>query len=112
MPANSPFQSVFTTKLPNAQRYERHEYVEAGCFQVLGTYATLGDALWLYTKGIMCPGCPADGECEAQKILRRRNASASKFVEPVVSETVRQEATRRGISISEVRRQRNAGAAS
>ena len=79
------------------------EYIAAGCDQLRDA---IGVGLHGYTQGRMCNGCPAFTRgCKAATSL---NAPPPKQQFHSLGETVREEATRRGISIGEVRRQRNA----
>ncbi len=83
------------------QRFEVAEYMAAGCFQVeRGPGFAVGVGLHGFTDGRMCDGCPEfkEGRCPSYKELTRGLAP---------TETVREEAARLGISISEVRRRRN-----
>lgn len=78
-------------------------YTEAGCTLVpaLGVTAV---ALWRETDGALCPGC-ADfrgGGCAGHRKLTSGRAGLDKQH----SETVREEAERRGVSIKQVRRER------
>ena len=84
--------------------YTVTQYANAGCGQV-GDFIGLG--IHAVTGGLMCNGCPVlRSGCSA---FAKLSAAATKQQLPSApSETVRQEAERRGISISEVRRQRNA----
>lgn len=90
--------------------YTLQQYREAGCAKFRnGPRDLFALSLFLITEGFMCNGCPA---------MRDRNGCQSfKALSPPVyvhlppkapTETVRQEAARRGISIGEVRRQRQA----
>jgi hypothetical protein len=87
-------------------------YKAAGCMQFEAQQA-LVEGLWYYTHGCMCNGCPANnGKCSAQLTLRANHILG--VAEPkkklVYTETVREEAQRLGISISEVRRRRASAA--
>jgi hypothetical protein len=86
------------------------EYVSAGCRQFGRPGETLDIiALGLhdFTKGFMCTGCPHSTRgCAALGELDRLDKPQAKS-KPTSNETVWQEAARRGISIGEVRRQRN-----
>jgi len=97
--------------MPGAQRqqpieykyYTVQQYVDAGCMQM--DELLLGLVIYRLTKGIMCKGCPkADQNCAALFILRREEMVKPRAVTP--SETVRDEARRRGVSIKQVRRER------
>lgn len=89
-------------------RFEIVEYMEAGCFQVEGGPGFLvGVGLHGLTDGRMCEGCPQfrKGRCPSYKELTRCRAQKKReLLAP--TETVREEAARLGISISEVRRRR------
>lgn len=67
---------------------------------------SMGCAIYHLSHGKVCDGCPIDGDCEAQKKLYAEPTAKPSNEPP--PETVRAEATRLGISISEVRRRRNA----
>lgn len=89
------------------QRYELPEYMAAGCMQVeRGTGFAVGVGLWGFTGGRMCDGCPKfqGGKCPSYKELTSGRKQTAQPNAP--TETVRQEAERLGISISEVRRRR------
>jgi hypothetical protein len=89
------------------QRFELHEYMEAGCMQVEeGPCLVFGIGLHGFTDGRMCDGCPEfrGGKCSAYKKLTRRLAQKTLDTAPV--ETVSEQAARLGVSISEVRRRR------
>lgn len=91
------------------QRFEIVEYMAAGCFQVeRGPGFAVGVGLHGLTDGRMCDGCPKfkEGRCPSYKELTRGLAQKKReMLAP--TETVREEAARLGISISEVRRRRN-----
>ena len=87
------------------RKFSLHEYTQSGCMQFEAP--ELGFALFNITNGVMCEGCPAfhNGRCPSfQKMIATHPLTTQPAAEPV--ETVRQEAARRGLSISEVRRQR------
>lgn len=89
------------------QRFELAEYMAAGCFQVeRGPGFAIGVGLHGYTDGRMCDGCPKfeNGKCPAYKTLMKGATQQKQMLAP--TETVREEATRFGVSISEVRRRR------
>ena len=88
------------------QRFEIVEYMAAGCFQM--ERVAVGVGLHGVTDGRMCDGCPKfkDGRCPSYKELTRGLAQKKREI-LVPTETVREEAARLGISISEVRRRRN-----
>ena len=92
-------------------RFEIVEYIAAGCFQVeRGPGFVVGIGLHGYTDGRMCDGCPQfrEGRCPSYKELTRGRAQKKReLIAP--TETVREEAARIGISISEVRRRRSGG---
>ena len=91
------------------QRFEIAEYMAAGCFQVeRGPGFAVGVGLHGFTDGRMCDGCPKfqHGKCDSYKELTRGLAQKKRDM-PEPTETVREEAARLGISISEVRRRRN-----
>lgn len=83
--------------------YSISEYIEAGCEEMDGIMMAVHKA----TTGKVCDsGCAVfnEGTCHAYRkliLLDRLGKSPVKQ-----QETVKQEATKRGISISEVRRQR------
>jgi len=85
------------------QRYELKEYADAGCMQM--EVPVLGAVLWRHANGVMCDGCPKchGGNCDSLRKMQR--PVKKEAIEPA-GETVRAEATRRGIGIKEVRRQR------
>ena len=85
--------------------YRVHEYQQAGCPEI-DSPVMLG--VWALTNGKMCDtGCHAfnKGNCKFYKKLTATTTASNQIQH---SETVRQEAARRGLSISEIRRQRNA----
>lgn len=87
------------------KRYEILDYIKAGC-EELKHKAMVG--VFGITDGKICDtGCHAynNGNCKAYKNLIN-DRTDRKMIEP--TETVRNEAKRRSISISEVRRQRRA----
>lgn len=89
------------------QRYELAEYMDAGCMQVeRGPGFAVGVGLYGFTGGRMCDGCPKfqGGKCPSYKELVSGRKQAARQI--ATAETVRQEAERLGISISEVRRRR------
>ena len=91
------------------QRFEIAEYMAAGCFQVeRGPGFAVGVGLHGFTDGRMCDGCPKfkEGRCPSYKELTRGLAQRKRDA-LAPTETVREEAARLGISISEVRRRRN-----
>ncbi len=93
------------------QRFELAEYIAAGCFQVeRGPGFTVGVGLHGLTNGRMCDGCPKfkEGRCPSYKELIRGLAQKKRDMF-TPTETVREKASRLGISISEVRRQRRNG---
>lgn len=81
------------------------EYRQAGCFQAEDA---IGLGIHAATNGRMCDGCPAfKNRCEAYAKLPHM---ASVRAPVTRTETVREEAKRRGVSINEVRRLRATGA--
>lgn len=90
------------------QPYTLGQYVSAGCYQVVkdGKPDVIGIAVHGMTKGLMCNGCAYASGCDAKAKLNGVVRVRSQRI--AVSETTRQEAERRGLSISEVRRLRAA----
>lgn len=88
--------------------YTLGQYVAAGCYQVVkdGKPDVIGIAVHGMTKGLMCNGCAYASGCDAKAKLNGVVRVQSRHSAP--TETVRQEAARRNLSISEVRRQRAA----
>lgn len=84
------------------------QYGDAGCelFQPFPMFVAIYD----FTGGNPCNGCNYDlgGRCKARKALFPPATKPAPTAEPPV-ETVRAEAARLGVSISEVRRRRKAG---
>jgi len=80
------------------------EYEDAGCMQM---EVPFGTALHEHMRGRMCDGCPKynGSDCESLRKMRRPE---NKTLGSPAGETVREEASRRGIGIKEVRRQRRA----
>lgn len=78
-------------------------YKDAGCTLVPAMGAAAVE-LWRETSGALCPGCAAyhDGGCQAYRKL----TSGRSVLEKQYTETVREEAERRGVSIKQVRRER------
>ena len=90
-----------------AQEYTKLQYIEAGCMQF--DIVLLGMALHNQTNGKLCPECPKNQSCTAQRKLQSIGRPLNTALpEQNGGETVRQEAARRNISIKEVRRQRRA----
>jgi len=94
--------------------YTREAYIQAGCHQFGGTGGSKEDPvamrLWVATDGFLCNGCPhMRNRCTAYAKLANAPLHISRSA-PAAGESVRDEAKRRGISISEVRRQRAAAA--
>lgn len=95
--------------------YSVREYIDAGCPEICSRmYLALHEA----TDGRICDGCYLVLACQAYAKLTsvRPNTgfkipAASGDCKKVWSETIREEARRRGLSISEVRRQRKNGGA-
>src|ERR1700761_2455455 len=83
------------------------EYRDAGCMQ-FEPGLMLGLAIYTLTNGKPCPGCPKNGACGAQAKLSAPSPESAILLQPIYGETVRQEAARRTLSLSEVRRQRKA----
>lgn len=86
--------------------YSLVQYRDAGCFTLTrgDRLDAIGVGLHQATGGMVCNGCfMQTTSCPALKKLSNTIVSEPKGV---YTETVRQEAARRGISISEVRRQR------
>jgi len=81
--------------------YTGEEYIAAGCKEMHGAML----AIHVITAGRICDtGCWAfdGGKCPAyRKLISFKGQSKAEILE-----TVRQEAARRGISISQVRRER------
>lgn len=92
-------------KQPRA--FSIQEYVDANCTQFdddRNFIITVG--LHSFTKGRMCDGCPKmQFNCASYKKLLALDKQS--IPKPQPTETVREEAARRNISISEVRRQRH-----
>ena len=86
--------------------YTRNEYVNAGCFQFGNSENDpIAMGLWLITDGFLCNGCPhARNNCKALATLSRPIYDTRQPMRH--DETVRQEAERLNVSISEVRRRR------
>lgn len=81
------------------------DFLNAGC--ELASPLTLFLGIYGLTNGKPCEGCAYDmhgSKCAARKTLFAAPPKALYVAPP--TETVREEASRRGISISEVRRQR------
>jgi hypothetical protein len=100
-------QKIGDLKVKQSNSYMVDQYISAGCSQIVsaaGTVDMIGVGLVGATNGFMCNGCPKANNCDALRILA---GISSRKPESVHSETVRDEAARKGISISEVRRQRN-----
>lgn len=87
--------------------YSLSEYARVGCMQIEpGPGFYLGVSLYGFTAGRMCPGCPKFSNGKGGCYRKLTSAGNQKVTTTAPVETVRQEATRRGLSISEVRRQR------
>jgi len=83
------------------------QYVDAGC--ELAHPINLFVTVYRLTKGDPCTtGCAyyKGGQCKAHLALNRGGTTVKAPVVPKYSETVKQEAARLGVSISEVRRRR------
>ena len=90
--------------------YSLPQYVAAGCLTLArdGKLDLIGAGIYGATGGMPCNGCfMSRTGCPAFAKLRSASAVLTKAATP--TETVRDEAVRRGISIGEVRRQRHAG---
>jgi hypothetical protein len=90
--------------------YTLQQYMEAGCAQFRnGTGDLIALGLFLMTDGFMCNGCPAMRDRNGCESFKKLSRPVYVHLSPKApAETVRQEAARRGISIGEVRRQRQA----
>lgn len=92
---------------PQPRAFSVAEYASVGCEQMRDI---IGIAIHELSGGFMCNGCPVrQSGCAAyEKLLR--GAQAPKATAPITAttETVREEAARRNVSLSEVRRQRAA----
>ena len=83
------------------------QYVDAGC--ELANPIDLFVAVHTFTKGDPCTtGCAyyKGGQCKAYLALNRKEPTVKAPVVPEYGETVKQEAARLGVSISEIRRRR------
>jgi hypothetical protein len=89
--------------------YTVTDYLRAGCGQFKeGAVDLIALGIHSATGGLMCTGCP---RFRSRCIAYARLANAPLHINsppPATVETVRNEAKRRGISIGEVRRQRQA----
>ena len=83
------------------------DYKKAGCTLAPAVGDQVANGILSRTGGKMCDGCAAyhGGKCPAYTRL----VSGRAILQKQYSETVREEAARRGISIGEVRRQRAEG---
>ena len=90
--------------------YSLAHYLAAGCETLTrnGKLDAIGAGIHGATGGKPCNGCHANKGCAALAKLRALDGAALRTV-AVTPETVREEAARRGLSIGEVRRQRQAG---
>ena len=89
--------------------YTLDQYAAAGCIVLArnGQIDVLGAGIHGATGGMPCNGCfMLPMGCSAYKTLRG-DATVKTQTQEQPSETVRQEAARRGLSIGEVRRQRH-----
>ena len=89
--------------------YSLPQYLAAGCLTLTrdGKFDLIGVGIHGATGGMPCNGCfMLKTNCPAFAKLRAAGAAMPKAAP---TETVREEAARRGISIGEVRRQRQAG---
>lgn len=87
--------------------YDLYEYVNAGCMQVESGKFAIGHALHNATGGKMCIGCHVynDGKCVSYKKMSGKYDKV-KIQQPLYTETVRDEAKRRNVSIKQIRRER------
>lgn len=89
--------------------YSLPQYIDAGCLTLTrnGRLDAVGVVIHAATAGMPCNGCfMQTTSCPAFKKLSGTVGAVSQ-PKVVYTETVRQEAARRGISLSEVRRQRS-----
>ena len=87
--------------------YSLEQYLAAGCITLMrdGKIDLIGAGIHGATGGMPCNGCfMLRMNCPA--FAKLRGSVAAIVSSPQPTETVRQEATRRGLSIGEVRRQR------
>ena len=89
------------------------QYRLARCPQIVGDKDNKGNPelmkiFILDTGGDVCPGCPWGRDNCAAKVFLASGQSFS-TINPVTTETVRDEAARLGLSIGEIRRRRNGG---
>lgn len=89
--------------------YSLTQYLAAGCETLTrnGRLDAIGAGIHGATGGKPCNGCYANKGCAALAKLLAMDGTLLRSVAPA-PETVRQEAARRGLSIGEVRRQRQA----
>lgn len=87
------------------QYFSMREYEDAGCMKFDVPFLIV-KALYLYTNGVMCKGCPKfqGGSCKSFRKMLAANSPQPQQAEYI--EPVRAEAARRGISIKQVRRER------
>lgn len=81
--------------------YSIQKYIDSGCPEIKDD---MGKHLWAHTRGKICDtGCVRfnDGSCKAYRNLVFKHKKQT-----IGIETVRQEAKRRNISITQVRKQR------
>lgn len=89
--------------------YSLSQYIAAGCLTLTrnGKLDAIGAGIHGATGGMPCNGCfMLNTNCPAFAKLRGAGDSMPKVPKAAPTETVREEAARRGISIGEVRRQR------
>ena len=91
-----------------AKAFSLSAYMQTNCIQFEGRARGIGIALHQAMEGFICNGCPKfnDGVCPDYKQLL--GSTQLQSTPKAQQETVREEATRLGISIKEVRRRRNA----
>lgn len=93
----------------------QEQFAKAGCHLVtetgIASAVVLFNSIYQATDGNPCDGCSyyENGKCEAYKSLLRNRRYAprqSPGIPQAAQETVKQEATRRGISLAQVRKER------
>lgn len=85
--------------------YTLAQYLATGCTALVvdGKLDSIGAGIYMVTNGMPCNGCNLIGNCKA--FVRLTNVANPK--PPAThGESVREEASRRGLSINEVRRRR------
>ena len=98
------------TPQKQTKHYTLLAYVNAGCETLTrdGKEDDIGASLHAVTRGMPCNDCPLiNNNCKALAKLRAGDTTPVNTTNFTAYETVREEADRRGISIGEVRRQRN-----